>query len=219
MKKQVTVLGGGNGSFAAAADLALAGCRVSMWSRFPDELAAIKATGTIEVSGPTIQGDASIDLVTDDIGEAVRGADAIVMILPAFAQDDIAGSLAPCLEDGQVIYLAPGTFGSYLMYRRLRDMGCTKDIALAETGTNPYLTRKIGPREVRIVVRACHLPTGVFPAKATDAAIRKIQAFFPSVHPVEDALSGALMNAGPVIHPPLIVLNTGPRAPGGLRHT
>ena len=68
----------------------------------------------------------------------------------------------------------------------------------------------MSPQESRIVVRACHLPTGVFPARKTEAAIERIKAVFPSVHPVEDALSGALMNAGPVIHPPLIVLNTGP---------
>jgi opine dehydrogenase len=162
------------------------------------------------VSGPTLQGEAPIALVTDEVKEAVRGVDLIVSILPAFTQIPIAESLVPWLEDGQVIFLPPGTFGSYVMYRHFRDNGCRKDIAIAETGTNPYLTRKIGPHEIRIVVRAGHLPTGVFPAKRTADAIEKIQAFFPSVHAVEDALSGALMNAGPVIHPPLIVLNTGP---------
>ncbi len=30
------------------------------------------------------------------------------------------------------------------------------------------------------------------------------------MEPVEDALSGALMNAGPIIHPPLILMNAGP---------
>lgn len=210
MTKKVAVLGGGNGSFAAAADFALQGCEVRMWSKFPEELKAIRETGTIKVSGPTLQGEAPIALITDDLGEAARGVEVILSILPAFTQMSIAESLAPSLEDGQVVYLPPGTFGSYVMYRHFRGMGCPKDIAVAETGTNPYLTRKIDAREVRIVVRACHLPTGVFPAKRTDDAIRKIQTFFPSVHAVEDALSGALMNAGPVIHPPLIVLNTGP---------
>jgi opine dehydrogenase len=210
MVKRVAVLGGGNGSFAAAADLALQGCEVRMWSKFPDELKDIKQTGTIRVSGPLIQGEAPVALITDDIDEAVRDVEVIVSVLPAFTQVPIAESLAPHLRDGQVIFLAPGTFGSYLMHRRLREIGCRKEIAIAETGTNPYLTRKINSREVRIVVRACHLPTGVFPAKKTEVAVSKIHAFFPSVHAVEDGLSGALMNAGPVIHPPLIVLNTGP---------
>ncbi|HME43191.1 MAG TPA: NAD/NADP octopine/nopaline dehydrogenase family protein [Syntrophorhabdales bacterium] len=210
MRKKVAVLGGGNGSFAAAADFALQGCEVRMWSKFPEELKTIRDTGTIKVTGPTLQGEAPITLITDDVREAVRGVEVILSILPAFTQIPIAESLAPFLEDGQVIYLPPGSFGSYIMYKHFHDTGCRKDIAVAETGTNPYLTRKINAREVRIVVRACHLPTGVFPARRTDDAIKKIQEFFPSAHAVEDALSGALMNAGPVIHPPLIVLNTGP---------
>jgi opine dehydrogenase len=37
-----------------------------------------------------------------------------------------------------------------------------------------------------------------------------IREAYPSVHGCGDALSGALMNAGPVIHPPLIVLNAAP---------
>lgn len=37
-----------------------------------------------------------------------------------------------------------------------------------------------------------------------------IQSFFPAVEPIEDALSGALLNSGPIIHSPLVVLNAGP---------
>jgi opine dehydrogenase len=33
---------------------------------------------------------------------------------------------------------------------------------------------------------------------------------YPSVEPIEDALSAALMNAGPIINPPLILMNAGP---------
>jgi opine dehydrogenase len=33
---------------------------------------------------------------------------------------------------------------------------------------------------------------------------------YPAIEPIEDALSGALMNAGPIIHPPLILMNAGP---------
>jgi opine dehydrogenase len=58
--------------------------------------------------------------------------------------------------------------------------------------------------------RSANAPTGVFPAAKTPEAIARIQGFFPSAHPVENALSAALLNAGPVIHPPLVVLNTGP---------
>ena len=37
-----------------------------------------------------------------------------------------------------------------------------------------------------------------------------IRRAYASVSPCGDALSGALMNAGPIIHPPLIVMNAAP---------
>jgi opine dehydrogenase len=210
VKPKVAVLGGGNGAFAMASDLALQGFEVRMWTKRFEEFSEIKKTHTIKVSGPLIQGNARISIITDQIEVAIKGADLICSPIPAFTQITVAESVAPFIEDGQVIFLSPGTFGSYLMAKHLKEGARKKEIAIAETGTLPYLTRKISPHESRIVVRACHLPTGVFPARKTEEAIEKIRAVFPSVHPIENALSAALMNAGPVLHSPLIVLNTGP---------
>ena len=84
-------------------------------------------------------------------------------------------------------------------------------VSFAETGTLPWLTRKHGPFEVAITIRAKRLPVGVFPLKTADHALDVIGRAFPGViEPCGDALSGALMNAGPIIHPPLIVMNAGP---------
>ena len=150
-------------------------------------------------------------MVTDDLEAAVGGADLIVAPVPAFAQEDLARRLAPYLADGQVIFLPPGTFGSCLMTKVLRDSGCTADIAIAETGTLPWLTRRHGEDEVAITTRATRLPTGVFPARHGKRALEVIGLAFPNaIEPVEDGLSAALMNAGPIIHPPLILMNAGP---------
>ena len=40
--------------------------------------------------------------------------------------------------------------------------------------------------------------------------IRKLKQIYPCIEYCGDILSAALMNAGPIIHPPLIILNTGP---------
>jgi opine dehydrogenase len=88
--------------------------------------------------------------------------------------------------------------------------GNRADVAWAETGTLPYLARKHGEREVNVSARAVRLPTGVYPARDAGRAIEVIRRAYPSVHPCGDALSGALMNAGPVIHPPLMVMNAAP---------
>ena len=84
-----------------------------------------------------------------------------------------------------------------------------RSVAFAETGTLPWLTRKHGAATAAITARATRLPTGVYPRKKRDTTLAVLKKVFP-VEPVEDALSGALMNAGPVIHPPLILMNAGP---------
>jgi opine dehydrogenase len=40
--------------------------------------------------------------------------------------------------------------------------------------------------------------------------MERIKQAFSAAEAVEDALSAALMNAGPIIHPPLILMNAGP---------
>ena len=118
--------------------------------------------------------------------------------------------MANLWEDGQVAYLPPGTFGGMIYAKAAHDAGNTAIVAFAETGTLPYLARKQGVDEVRISVYATRLPTGVFPAKDSDRALKVISQAYPSVEPLQDLLDGALMNAGPIIHPPLIMMNAGP---------
>ena len=109
-----------------------------------------------------------------------------------------------------MVFLPPGTFGSFVMARIVRAAGYKAEVAWAETGTLPYLARKTGPREVQVTIRAVRLPTGVYPARRADEALGAIARAYPSVHGCGDALSGALMNAGPIIHPPLMVMNAAP---------
>ncbi|MCK1429276.1 MULTISPECIES: NAD/NADP-dependent octopine/nopaline dehydrogenase family protein [unclassified Bradyrhizobium] len=209
---KIAVLGGGNGSFAAAGDFALSGHEVRLWRRDADQVAAHRAAGSrILVKDHNGRHDVKLALVTADIAEAVNGAELILCPAPAFAQTDIARLLAPHLRDGQVVFLPPATFGSMIFAQAARDAGNHAKACFAETGTLPWLTRKHGPFEVAITIRAKRLPVGVFPLDQAPRALEVIgQAFPGAIEPCGDALSGALMNAGPIIHPPLIVMNAGP---------
>lgn len=202
---RIAVLGGGNGALAAAADLGDRGHEVRHWRR--DTSLLRQAINLKDVAGIRA---VHIARTCADLADAVRGAELVFMPDPAFTQADNARRLAPHLADGQVVFLAPGTFGSYAMARLMRETGNGARFAMAETGTLPWLTRKHGPDTAAITARATRLPTGVFPARQHDAALAVLKAAFPAVEPVEDALSAALMNAGPVIHPPLIFMNAGP---------
>jgi opine dehydrogenase len=209
---RIAVLGGGNGSLAAAGDLTLAGHDVRLWRRDRAAIEAHKAAGgAITVKDFRGRHEAKPTLITGDIGEAVRGAELVLCPAPATAQPDIAKALAPHLSDGQVVFLPPGTFGSMIFAKAAWDAGNRAKVAYAETGTLPWLTRKHGHFEAAITIRAKRLPTGVFPLTLKDHALVTIGRAFPGViEPCGDALSGALMNAGPIIHPPLITMNAAP---------
>jgi opine dehydrogenase len=209
---KIAVLGGGNGSFAAAGDFALQGHEVRLWRRDVAVVNEHRAAGSrIILKDSNGRHEVQLALVTADIAEAVRGAALILCPAPAFAQHDIARLLAPHLTDGQVVFLPPATFGSMIFAKAAHDAGNGAAASFAETGTLPWLTRKHGPFEVAITIRAKRLPVGVFPLKNADHALDVIGRAFPGViEPCGDALSGALMNAGPIIHPPLIVMNAGP---------
>lgn len=208
----IAVLGGGNGSFAAAADLTLAGHEVRLWRRNEADVSAHRAAGgTITLIEGRKEAVATLHTITSSIAEALAGAELVLCPVPAFAQASIAKLAAPHLQDGQVIYLPPGTFGSYVFARAVKDAGGAEGVAYAETGTLPWLARKKSAYEVRLSGRGVRLPTGVFPQSRSAHALEVIGRAFPGViEDCGDALSAAFMNAGPIIHPPLIVMNAGP---------
>jgi opine dehydrogenase len=207
---RIAVLGGGHGSYAAAADLAEQGHEVRLWRRDAAAFARVLQSSAIRLKDVKGERSVRLALATIDLGVALRGAELVLVPAPATAQADLARAMAPHLERGQVVFCPPGTFGSYVMATIVRAAGGADGIGYAETGTLPYLARKHAPDEIAITIRAKRLPVGVFPARCTGEALEVIRRAYPAVHPIEDALSAALMNAGPVIHPPLILMNAGP---------
>lgn len=207
---KIAVLGGGHGAYAAAADLSEKGHEIRLWRRDAAAFAPVLESRAIRVRDVDGVRNASIATPTTDIGVAVRGAKLILVPSPASAQSDIAKAMAPHLAAGQVVFLPPGTFGAYVMDRIARQTGSRAEVTYAETGTLPYLARKRATGEVAITIRAKRLPTGAYPAKRAALARDVIAEAYPAIEPCEDALSAALLNAGPIIHPPLILLNAAP---------
>jgi opine dehydrogenase len=207
---KIAVLGGGNGSYAAAVDLSELGHEVWLWRRDGASFPEVLANKCITVTDNLGTRDVTLFHVGDDLGEAIADADLVVAPLPATSHADLASRLAPLLQDGQVVFLPPGTLGGLMIAAAMKAAGNNASTAFSETGTLPYLTRKHSESTVTISVRATRLPTGVFPASQSEKALSVIRKAFPAVEPLSNILDGALMNAGPIIHPPLILMNAGP---------
>ena len=207
---KVTVIGGGHGCFAAAVELTEKGHDVCWWRRDADAHRAVEKAGGLDVRDR--HGSRRIELtnLTADLPRAMKDAELIVIPLPATTHVDLADRMAGLFQPGQVVFLPPGTFGGYLFAEKLRAAQPGVDVSFAETGTLPYLARKHGPTDLVISGYATRLPTGVFPARNIDRAFSVLEQAYPAVERCGDILSGALMNAGPIIHPPLILMNAGP---------
>jgi opine dehydrogenase len=206
----VAVLGASNGGLATAADLTLGGHSVRWWSRRSEALSAMRAAGGIALVAGGERRVVAPALATDDLAAAVTGAEIVIVPLPATSHDDLAARLGPLLTADQTVLLTPGTLGAYAIARAIARADGRLPFAIAETATLPYLARKAGPAEVRVAVRAANLPVGVFPAHRTGAVLARLRPVYPALRPCVDALDAALDNAGPVIHPPLVLLNAGP---------
>src|SRR5689334_3503236 len=120
---KIAVLGGGHGCYAAAADLSEAGHEVRLWRRDAAALAPLVEAGTIALIDERGERDVAVAMATADIGAALAGAELVVVPSPAIAQADIARAMAPHLRNGQVVFLPPGTFGSFVMARIVRAAG------------------------------------------------------------------------------------------------
>ena len=207
---KIAVVGGGHGAYAAAVEMTERGHEVILWRRDAAAFGDLLENPVLKVKDHKGERDVALAAATASLAEAVHGAELVLIPLPAISHGTLAPQLAPLLTDGQVVFLPPGTFGSYLIAKAMADVGNQADVSFAETGTLPYLARKHAYNQVTTSVYATRLPTGVFPARNHNKAFAVLKEAYPSVEPIEDALSGALMNAGPIIHPPLIIMNAAP---------
>ena len=207
---EVAVLGGGHGCYAAAADATEAGHNVRFWRRDASAFGPVLDAQAVTVTDGKGRRDVPLALATTDIAAALDGAELILAPLPGTAQEGLAQTIAPHLADGQTVFLPPGTFGGYLMAKIVRDSGNTADISWGDAGTLPWLVRKQEDGAARITTRSVRLPAGIFPARLSDTAFARIEQVFPETERRRDALDAALLNYGPIIHPPLILMNAGP---------
>ncbi len=208
-KDLVAVLGGGNGGHAVAANLALNGYKVNFFElpQFAESFEKVLRTKEIRIEGVSIDGTAKLNLATIDIQQAIRDAEIIFVITPAFGHKAMAEACAPFVQDGQIIVLMPGSGGSLEFAKIFKQKKVKREIAIAESCTLPYGARLKGPGHVSVFIHALILPTGVFPSKKTNEVIPKLQQYYPTITPAKDVLEAAINNPNPIVHPVATLLS------------
>ena len=205
----VAVLGAGHGGCAAAADLGRRGYRVRLHARNSDRLAPIRARGGILARG-VHQGVVPVDVLTTDIGEAVRGADLIMLVVPSVAHEPYARALAPLIDGGQPIFLNPGHTGGGLHFlHELRRAGFSGPVKSCETVTLTYIARMEGPATVNIYSYTTRLRFAALPGRHTEEMHALIKPLYPNIVPATSVLETGLGNINAVFHPPGMLMNAG----------
>ncbi len=207
-----TVIGAGHGGKAMAAHLALMGCRVTLYNRTPERVAAIKARGGLDLEsydgGP--HGFGRLAAVTSDIAEALAEAEIVHVVVPSSAHGEVARVAAPHLHDGQIVVLHPGrTLGAIEFYKAITDGGCTADVTIAEAGTFLYASRSDGPAQARIFRIKEAVPLAALPAKRTRRVLDALAPAYPQFIDGINVLRTGLDNMGAIFHPALTLLNAG----------
>ncbi|KDR95970.1 opine dehydrogenase [Peptoclostridium litorale DSM 5388] len=212
MKKKITIIGGGNGAYAAAADLALSGHQITLYADegHKKNIEQLLSSKTIRLSGAGKNGHAKLHNVTTDISEALSDADIIMPVIPAYSQKNFALDIAPHIRRGHKIVLTPGSSGGALLVARmLHEMGKLEGVKIAEMHTLPYAARKTGPEDVEIMLECKKMFFAAFPAKYNHEMHALVSSVYPAVELVSDVLESSLNNGNPISHVAPVILNAG----------
>jgi opine dehydrogenase len=207
---QITVLGAGAGGTAVAFDCAAHGheVRVFDFDQFPDNVATIAELGGIDAEGD-ISGFAPVAYSGHDIDKALRDAQLIYVVGPAYSTEPFGEAVSGKLSAGQTVVVSPGSCGGALAFKRAAGLDLYDDsIRVAETSTLHYAVRLTEPGRIRVFLK---LKAGnllaALPSKHTSDILDLIADVYPGMEPAESVLQTSLQNANPIIHPAVTLSN------------
>ena len=207
---QITVLGAGAGGTAVAFDCASHGHDVRLFDfeQFPGNVAKIAEQKGIHAEGD-IAGFGPIAYSGHDVDEALRGAELIYVVGPAYSTEPFGDAVAGKLVAGQTVIVSPSSCGGALAFKRAAGLALDDEsIRVAETSTLHYAVRLTEPGKIRVFLKlkAGNLLSAL-PGQHTDDILKLIADVYPGMEPAKNVLQTSLQNANPIIHPAVTLSN------------
>ena len=209
---RITVLGGGAGGHAVAAECAWAGHEVTLVEapEFAASISGVRETRIVEVLGRGPEPvPAKLVGVTTDVAAGVTSADIVLVIVPCFGHEPMAQACAPHLADGQtVVFLGEGS-GALVLRKVLRDRGIRANVLIGETNTLPYLARMRGPGRVHVIWKKGGTLLAAYPGVRTAELLAKLRPIWPYMSAATNVLETTLINFNAIDHVPTMICNAG----------
>jgi opine dehydrogenase len=206
-KPVFAVLGAGHGGLAMAGHLAIMGFKTRLWNRTRERVDNVIDRGGIDVEGE-IEGFGELELATDNIGDAVDGADLIMVVVPSSGHRHVAETIAKHVDEDQIVVLHPGrTFGALEFIQALRESGAKRLPTVSEAQTFIYVSRHAEFARARILQIKNSVPLAAVPAHSTPDVLHDLRKAFPEFVAASNVLETSLDNIGAIFHPSLTILN------------
>ncbi len=201
-----TIIGAGKGGHATAAHLMSQGNEVCLWNRPGNKINRLKNNPVLSVTGK-IEGEFELDLVTDDMEEALGFGELVSVMAVANAYEDIATQMAPHLRDGQGIILNAGGIGGTLLFlQTFLASRYSPSISVGQTNTCLYGCKVPQPGISLIKSIKNEMQFSELATEGGEAIYPKAQLSFPQLALYTDPLLPGLYSI-PSMHTIGMVLN------------
>ncbi len=212
--KQLAIIGAGNGGITAAIDFKQRGFSVALSDIpvFTEIIDKLKIIGTLTLKEPNKEDfKGKIDLLTNDISEAIYGADIVILSIPGEHTESFAEYLVPHLQNNQcVLFMAAGAMCAQRFLNKAKIMGFSKKLALCEFNTLPYATRAFpNVGEVDLSLRVKELYFAALPASNNDELYQLVSQIYPGVKKINDVWEILLNNGNIDVHAAPALLSAG----------
>ena len=206
-KLTVAVIGAGNGGQAVAAYLSMLGHEVRLYDINREKVEQLRQLGGITLQG-RIEGFGRVACFTDNMAEAVAGAQMVMVTTVANAHADVARSMAPWVEEGQTVILNPGrTCGALVFRQALTAAGCHRRIYIGEAQTLVYACRLVENGKVNIIGIKDEVFLAALPRTDNAHVLKMARQLFPCFKQADSVLRTSLENIGAMLHPCVLLFN------------
>lgn len=202
---RVAVLGTGGIGLGGAAFLIENGHQPVLWSPSGRGARELAAGAPLEATG-ALTGRYDVG-VASSAAEALAGAEAVLLALPANGHRTVMDAALPHLSAGQTVLVSGHlSFGALYLSKRLAERGLRLPIVV--WGTTVTTGRRTGPAAVHVGNLRAKVDIATLPASAAEAGLTTCRALFGDRFvPREDMIAIALSNLNPQNHMAIALCN------------
>jgi len=199
----VAIVGAGNGAQAFAGSLAARGYTIRMLVR-----SGGLGSGTVIRCHGVEEAEGTVAAISESPGEIIPGAGIVIVCTTADAHEAVTESVAPHLEDGQILLLSPGrTGGALVVQRTLSRNRVSSSVIVAEAQSLVYACRAERAGYVYLIGIKQDVPVGFLDPGHRSQAIARLQRLYPAFSAANGVLETSLGNIGSVFHPAVVISN------------